>query len=179
MPNNRWLAGVLAGLLTLAALYGGVRIFSLRTVIIPLRQEINAIKGVTEVMVLRQGVTGPVVVRVQVNRTDNLAYTYHRIERTVEKRFESYSLQLSGPEDEEAEKVFDKLSPYFYGGLVQGRYAEMLASMDRLASSQGWRFMMQMDEDHVFVTMAKDNRYWYRIIPRSALVLGEEDKRNE
>ncbi len=166
----RWQVAVLSLLAVLAVLFGGYFVYHQLGLDRPLVKALKADPAVQSVRV-DDGSQGRVI-KVALNRVDNLQTVYERLEQTTDRYLKdgSYELKVTDHRDPLLQETYDRMSFLVEEALVRGNYEDMYAGLQKQAADRGLDvFKVYVGAHDVFLQLGKGTDYLYAVVPRGSV----------
>ncbi|MEW6572077.1 MAG: hypothetical protein AB1374_00350 [Bacillota bacterium] len=112
---------------------------------------------------------GRLVVTIRLRSPDNLMPTYKKLESLVGEALGSrpFVIEIADSRDAGLEEVLYRSQFAVYQALVQGSFKEMEAEVSANAREAGAETRIYIDNDNVYLTFKKEDRFLAAVIPRN------------
>ncbi|WAH35152.1 hypothetical protein [Alicyclobacillus dauci] len=171
MSRVRLVPIVLIAILALAMLFGGWQAYQHFNLLNPLKKNLQSVQGVQTVNIATGSPDEVTIHLGPFNKLENgdLQQTYHAIANEVSTRLGSgVKLNLSDDHGAQLTQVYEgDYYPILAQGKDKGNYTDMISQVSSLAKKQGIQARITMDEQYIYVQLAKGSHYLYDVIPYS------------
>ncbi len=167
LNGMRWPVVIAAVLATFGLLFAGVKIYQKQAVDRPLFKLYQEIKEVKEVQV--EKAEGQMVIRVRLDRVDDLQTTYRRLDslaRSVLGR-DGYRLEIGDNRTQVLEQAFYRMHFSLQEANTTGNFTEMaqeIENQQKLLDIESSRLFI--DNENLYLALDHRGAYLYEIIPR-------------
>ncbi|MHB1418778.1 MAG: hypothetical protein ACYCX4_04200 [Bacillota bacterium] len=166
---------VILALLTLALLLGGQRLYVKKYKEQPLQQKMAAVETVKQVKMERtsQGTK----FMVQLGPVSDLQKTYLALMDASMTDGQPAELVIKDHPSPKLEKVWYNSQFAVYQAVTQGDFTNMSQVVAKEAKDAGLaKFKVYVDEQRVYLQLAEQGNYLYRVIPRNGTQVGGGDR---
>ena len=109
-----------------------------------------------------------VTVNLSVRKTEDLKEAYLELKGYTEKILghNQFHMELKDKRTNELSDAYYKSQYIIYEALAKGDFTEMAADVQKNARDAGAKARVFIDNDNVYISFIKDDKYLYEIIPR-------------
>lgn len=166
-----WLVGVLAVVLTLAALAGGQLLWQKYAVAKPLDKMLQGIDGL-EQAAWEDGTKKEDIVKINVtlHQVTNLSKTYNHITEGSQRILGSkgFKIIIHDSRTPELEQFYYGIHYYIQEAIFNGNFAFMSERIREQAAKQGITVQIYVDANNVYLQAVKDGAEMYEVVPRQS-----------
>ncbi|GLG00768.1 hypothetical protein Alches_08070 [Alicyclobacillus hesperidum subsp. aegles] len=169
MSRVRLLPIFVVAVVVLAILFGGWQAYQHYNLLNPLKRSLQSVAGVQTVDI---STGSPDIVQVQLGpfqklKNGDLQETYHDISNEIENRLGSnVTVRLTDGREGSLTQIFESsFEFYIQEGIAKENYTQMVSQVNQLAAKDGIEARITMDNQYIYVQLAKGNHYLYRVIP--------------
>lgn len=167
MPKNfKWLISLLAGVVTLAILFGGQTLWLKYAVAKPLDKFFYSIDGVENVQI--SDTSAQLSIDVTLKDVKELPKTYDSLSQGIRNVVgnKNYKLVVHDSRNSELEGFYQAIHYYVQEAIATGRYSTMVEQIKGKADSQGIKANVWVDAKNVYLQLEKNGVQMYEIVPR-------------
>lgn len=166
---KRWLSGILAAVIMLAALLGMQILWQSYAVAKPLQQLSQNINGV-ECASLDDSDKDHMVLHVTLHNVENLQKTYHEIVAGSHNivKGKPVDIMIHDARTPKLEQMYYDIHYYIQEAIFTGNFSLMAMRIDEQAVNRGLKVKVYVDRNAVYLQMADDTGDMYVAVPRSA-----------
>ncbi len=175
MPRIRVVPAMIALILTIAVLFGGLQVYRHYELTQPLQQQLRALPSVTSVSVNLSAAVPVVSVRLAPNA--DLENTFTRMESIVSNALGTQvTISLNDHRSPALRNDYSTIfRPIVFTGIAHGDFVSMFAAFKKAASANGLHGKITMNSRDLFIELTQGTSYLYDVVPfsiRSAGVTG-------
>jgi hypothetical protein len=149
--------------ISLAVLFGGWQAYRHYNVVGPLQMNLEKIQGVQTVNI-DGGTKNTIVVRL--SKVADLQTTYDSISSAIsDAAGTTVNIRIEDNRTSTLISDYEQLQPILFQGLAQGNYTTMIHNVEAAGNNAGVQTRVTMDDKHVFIQLAKDGHYLYKVQP--------------
>lgn len=180
MENSRKFsigAAIATLLFTIIIVMAGFNIGQQFAVARPLQAVIENVPGVEKASIDRKdGVTRATVT---LGRVGNLKQCYRSLTENIEdsRGKKPIEIIIAGPSTPALEKQYRKLELTIYQCLAQNAFVELEQKGKAQVREQGMEFLLQVDEDNLYITLVQDENRLFKVIGRTRYDLPVAERR--
>jgi hypothetical protein len=172
---NQVLKGCIALIITVASLFVLQIVWQNYVVDKPLDKTLSAIDGVAGVTLgNKHKINDSMTIYVTFNNTANLQKTYKEITTKLEQtqKNKQYNLELKDNRSPELEQAYYDMNFYIQKAIVDGDFPQLQANIQKKADLAGVTAKVYVDEQNIYLQLAKNNHYLYSVAARQSDKIG-------
>jgi len=165
----RWIYVAAAAVITLAVLSVSYSSYEKVGVKKPLVGELSAHSDVVGASVEKDG---PVtVVQIDLKKVPDLAKTYRDLDKIVSKHLgaAAYRIEIGDAGTPVLEEAYHSIHFYVEEASMRGTFGEMIRESSSKLEESGFEYKISVDGKRIYVQIAKEGAYLYRIVDQRPL----------